>query len=731
MGKSSSGIIRGYTYHVREEHLASISVEKLLRIRLAKKVVWEDEIDENTEIIINRPDLYGGDTAEGGAVGAIRVRFGDPGQTPIQELIDLFGIEKADRGLLTFFYPNFIYGQNNHYRPGKAADYLVSSIGVLEDRSPEWYPEKAEVAQDLNIAHAFRRVLTEPYFGSRYHVSKIDDANFRAAADTFFSEGLGVGFLFKDPNNTDQFLELLETHGMCKYRENPTTGLLELKLLRNDYVVANLPVIGPSEYIEVTEMQGNTWDGTANELIVTYYDIEADQEIPLTLHDLGNITIHGRIVSKRMKLLGYHNGTAAAIIGEMHLRAQSTPLVSGEILCNRKVFGLNVGDAFVLNTPDYPITSAVCRVGRIDLGSLKKGSIRINFTQDVFSITSGTYIVPAVREFPPGLSAPIAPIARTVYEVPYWTLATQLSAANFAQIDPDFCFVAGAAVRGNAGQLSARLWDRVGSADYTEAAAGAFAPSFLIDDALVPEVQSTVDFSSGVDLGITASVIDMSAFVVGHFAIIDSELVQIVGIDNDLGEVVLARGVLDTVPIAHLAGTRCYIAEFRSVFDRTSRAGGTTVDCKILSWTFSGYTDLGTTPVDSITLNNRQKRPYPPGNLQIDGNRYPAGTTGDIDFTWAHRDRITQTAFLVAQDAGDIGPEAGTTYTLRIYNDTTSTLVRTETGITGTTYTYTQAQRIIDFAGAGPHAVRIELESVRDAIVSWQAHDWTFTASDL
>lgn len=68
------------------------------------------------------------------------------------------------------------------------------------------------------------------------------------------------------------------------------------------------------------------------------------------------------------------------------------------------------------------------------------------------------------------------------------------------------------------------------------------------------------------------------------------------------------------------------------------------------------------------------------------------------------------------------------TYTLRIY-DEDNILVRTEPNLTGTSYTYTEANERSD-CGLGPTdplntQLRFELWSVRDGYDSWQRYDLT------
>jgi len=115
-------------------------------------------------------------------------------------------------------------------------------------------------------------------------------------------------------------------------------------------------------------------------------------------------------------------------------------------------------------------------------------------------------------------------------------------------------------------------------------------------------------------------------------------------------------------------------------------------------------------------------RPYPPRNIQVNGSRWPAsiGGSDELAITWAHRDRTLQAISLNRQDDGDFGPEIGVTYTLEIYGET-DMLLRTESGFTGTSYTYLQADEEAD-SGVDPGRIntslRFELASERGVLVS-------------
>src|SRR5690606_18286324 len=114
-------------------------------------------------------------------------------------------------------------------------------------------------------------------------------------------------------------------------------------------------------------------------------------------------------------------------------------------------------------------------------------------------------------------------------------------------------------------------------------------------------------------------------------------------------------------------------------------------------------------------------RPYPPGRLRVNDAAYPASISGDLVVSWAHRDRITQADQLVDDSVLSIGPEDGVTYTLRIYDG--ESLVRTETGLSGTSYTYESTDELLDGGPFNP--IRFTLHAVRDGLESLQGHDWT------
>jgi hypothetical protein len=98
---------------------------------------------------------------------------------------------------------------------------------------------------------------------------------------------------------------------------------------------------------------------------------------------------------------------------------------------------------------------------------------------------------------------------------------------------------------------------------------------------------------------------------------------------------------------------------------------------------------------------------------------------GDLSVTWAHRDRLQQTGYIVKQYEGNIGPEAGTSYHLSIIGEDGVTVAGDWTGLTGTSQVLTATAEASASAlplGRVNSKVAVYLDSARDVYVSYSQH---------
>ena len=193
----------------------------------------------------------------------------------------------------------------------------------------------------------------------------------------------------------------------------------------------------------------------------------------------------------------------------------------------------------------------------------------------------------------------------------------------------------------------------------------------------------------------------------------------------------LGRGCCDTVPRAHAANTVIWFFDDSIARDVEEYTATETIGLKVLPRTLSGgVVPIPESPARPLVFNSRFARPYPPGDVRINGNPFTATHTlgeasSPLVLTWKHRDRITQADSLIKHETTDIGPEAGTTYLVEVLNSSGS-VVRTEPVASGTSWSYSAAAAQADLGGTtGTGSIR--LWSVRDTLLSWQAYVIPFT----
>ena len=115
---------------------------------------------------------------------------------------------------------------------------------------------------------------------------------------------------------------------------------------------------------------------------------------------------------------------------------------------------------------------------------------------------------------------------------------------------------------------------------------------------------------------------------------------------------------------------------------------------KCLTFNPRGTIDPASAVPISIAPGVRAASPYPPGNVAVNGDSWPDGKTytGDVTLSWAHRNRTMQSG-IVAQDAPSVGTPEGT-YTVDVLID--GIVKRMATGIAGTSFVYSHANRVAD-----------------------------------
>lgn len=709
---SSKSVTVGYRYHVGMHQVyalspASAPVTAVKKIRVGDKDAWTGNVTNNTQISINQPELFGGDKKEGGVVGAIDIAFGGAAQTVNDYLAArLTGYPlPAFRGVLGLVLRSpQVSALNPYIKPWSA--YLSRINGGF-------YPAKAAIGENMNPAHIIYEVLTSYEFGIGLASGDIDIPSFTAAADTLHSEGLGLSLFWGGEQSAEDFIDYIRQHIDASLAHRPSTGKLTLSLARANYVLADTPILDASNVLRVDRFSQPLPGELTSEVQVKFEDQATGEAGSVTVQDIAVLAMQGNAsVPVVRDYQGIPDATLAAKIALRELRQLATPLARAEVLCTRAAWNLNVGEVFRLRWTPLGIVEMVMRVAEVDYGTLTDGRIAIVAVQDIFRTADTVIGVPSASGWASPVSAPAAAPVRLAIEAPYWVVAREIVgdfSTLLADIDPLSGLLVAAGSRPSGDAYDYRLLTRSGAAAYVDRGAGAFMPTAILVGA-IGRTETVLTISGGVDLDFVEA---------NTWAHLDGELVKIVSVTSSA--LTCRRGVLDTVPTPHASGVAIHFAEDFKGIDTTEWSSGQTVNAKLLTRTGLGNLLEAAAPVDSVTMAQRFIRPYAPGYVRINSVSYPTSSTGDLSITWAHRDRTLQTAYLVEQTEASIGPEPGTTYTIRIYNaQTGGTLIRTYSGITGTSQAYTQAQAAADNGGTKPANLRIEIEALRSTYTSWQ-----------
>ena len=584
---------------------------------------------------------------------------------------------------------------------------------------------------DMNPAHIIRECLTDTNWGMGYSSSDVDEASFSAAADTLYSEGMGISILWEKSQPIEDFIGVILSHIDAVVYVSRTTGKFVLKLIRDD---ASSPItLDESNVSSVTNARRPTISELTNSVSVVYWNPVSDENESLTVHNEALRQIQGVEISTTVQYPGFTNKDVASRVAIRDLKALSTPLLSCEVVASRSAADLNVGDVFYLDWPDLSINTTLMRVNEIDYGDGVNNSISISAVQDVFSTpTVATIGANPSGWIDPSAQTPDESIARVVEETPYYLLAREVGetqANSILTADNDAGFLLVSAGRQNA-ELNASVFVDSG-AGYTDSATLDFHPYALVTSNIAID-DTVIDIASGVDMDLVTG---------GTLAQIGNELVRVDSLDVDgSGNIISAtvgRGVLDTVPQEHIIASPSetyitFIDDF-AVSDDEQYTAAESIDVKIRPVQSQSILPLADATEETVVMDSRAIRPYPPGNLKVDTVSYPdpdgsptVGWTADHTITWAHRDRLQQTDGLYYDyTEGNIGPESGTTYRIDVYStliDTTdSSIWWTDNVGSVVTYTMGSESPAIPSPPANTDVVNIKVTSVRDGYDSWQS----------
>ncbi|EPA9110251.1 hypothetical protein ACQ711_001116 [Serratia liquefaciens] len=692
-GKGSKSVTVGYKYFWDiHAGLGRGPVNEIVAITADKKTVFagtEGQVTGNTSIYIDKRDLFGGDDTggEGGIRGTLDIMMGGPDQVmPPSVLKLLTGLVPGFRGMVTTFFSGLISCYSASPKPWS---YRVRRSDKGWDKNEVWYPEKAlillentqaqlddeskltpEQAANLRRIHAMNgaHILVECATNRDWGrgLSVVDDLDldsYRIAADRLYDERFGLCFRYNRQDSLDTFVQQVLDHiGAVQYGDLET-GKMTLKLLRDDYVVDDLPLFTyDNGIIGVQDDDSSSADTAPNEITVTYHDPVTNSDGEVKAQNLGSIQSVG-LISSTVEYRAIPTHDLGARVAQRDLEMGAAGLTRLVIQFDRRGGILKPASVFRVSLPDRNIQSMVLRVGQISEGD--DGALKITAVQDVFGLPSTSY---SSGEQPGGWTPPdqsARPVTdMQLVELPYVVLASTVSESELAYIKPESGFVGIMASAPTSLSVNYQIQSRASGASFADRNQGDWTPTgTLLAD--VGELNTELSVSMPFPPAI------------GDGAMLGGEIIRIDQVNVATGTITVGRACADTLPTRHYAGAPIRFYRDAIESDGQEYIGGESVDVRLLTRTSSETLTANQATIGSITMAQRQYRPYLPGNIQVNGVRYPAAVTPAASYTltFAHRDRVLQADRLIDCTEASIGPEPGVKYTVTLIRQDTSEAV--------------------------------------------------------
>jgi hypothetical protein len=630
---------------------------------------------------------------------------------------------------------------------------------------------------DADPAAAIYEILTHPLGRLNIDPLKIDDTSFGVASFTLLGENNGYSRVIDSQQSAKQVIQEICNQICGAFYEEPTTGKLTLKLIRNDYDPDTIPFFDDTHVVSVQEYTPGGWTDVVNQVRVKYVDrvldyhdgtAMAQNTASAVFQDSTQQTDYGAAGKLRSVTLNYpgvRTNALASTIAARDLNLLSQPLSHIRLSLNRRP-SLTTGDAkdlrpasvFKLTLPEYFITETVFRVTKIELGQLGDNTIVIDAVQDVFH--HGTAVgnpVPPLAIAP----QPLPLVDHKVQEAPWWL---QNWKAQSGQINtPEYQYILGLAAPRDTTDRYAVV-TQVSLFPGQPPSGPAVSDIPLVDVPMTATVETLYAKESapydttvglrlqGMQHGTISSLTsrtwtEQEIFVYGYGLIIVDD--EIMGYESctDLGGGVFRlnrvwRALMDTTPKVHVVGARAYFIGTANNGGNYVGTVGRAIGQEILAITrpkLANNVQIGAggggDVTDDITLRGRCIRPNRPADLAIGGKNI-IGTTGipaDTNFRSASRveeavevyakRRTRNTIYLIRGDGGDeFSSEVNISYNVQLVKvgGTPVALVEldqlADTAIAGTT------KYLLGKAGHGTIDIQIEAHrQLTDSIflVAW------------
>lgn len=151
MGGSSKSQTVGYKYYVGVHMVLSHGpIDRLLRVQVDERTAWQGNQSGSAQISINSPELFGGESREGGIQGTMDFEVGSLTQGKNSYLLSKLGsLIPAFRGVTGVVLRQMYMGLNPYL---KTWSFRISRVHTRQKGIAQWYDAKAEIIANNDVS---------------------------------------------------------------------------------------------------------------------------------------------------------------------------------------------------------------------------------------------------------------------------------------------------------------------------------------------------------------------------------------------------------------------------------------------------------------------------------------------------------------------------------------------------------------------------------------------------
>jgi len=393
----------------------------VIQIKVGDLIVWPSHTnvkslnaDGASSAWINLMDLYGGIkehnaqiTGRGGIKGSINFQYGLATQTVNSYLASKLGSQiSANRGLTTAVLRRPYIGLSSTLYLWK---YMVKRTLHLTSGEDQWYSEKAAIrTYEINPIHWLREIYTNTEWGLAMSTALLNNTNLEAAADALYDEGFGICIKLEGEQSLEaHVIDILRYINGVIY-EDHTTGLIEIKLIRDDYVAGDLEEFNETDIVGIEDFTRGVLHKIPDVTYVRYWDMYNNLPVVIPSHDMSlTLSQNETLIPNDVDYTGVINNELAGKLAARDQQQLSSFAAVMTIKCKRTMSHLKPGGVFKLSYAPLGIVSMIVRVVTPHYGTLTDGIVTFECMEDIFGMKDSLYAAPPPTDWDGTIPDPI------------------------------------------------------------------------------------------------------------------------------------------------------------------------------------------------------------------------------------------------------------------------------------------------------------------------------------